>query len=585
MAQNPEDVSLDVLKEENRQLARDLKITEKLLETYRKCLLIFNTNCCCDKNLQNKTKLEFLEQFYDKHIGSKAKNEPQTDPEVKKSADILPETDQLFSYASEEVLTYIKSKTKDLTTDNSEYDQNSEDDNSYFSSDDNSLEDLLQNSMSKNGEQQKFICRSETCGKSFDEKYRLKRHIQSCHTFERPYECQNCDKCFSRTDHLVRHVKKVHKNYKKFVCAHEDCDFETIFEDKYKSHETRHQFVCTDCQKIFLSETDLIVHKESDHKPVPKVKKTPKLGPKSSKTSVVVKTEPLDEGYDRKTEVEGTDADDSAQVSKSKPKKKRKLMTGFEIQSKIRKYNSRQEIICPEVGCGKLFKCTQNLRKHTKTVHLNLRPFPCDWPGCESAFKTREAMTNHKSIHSNERNFKCEFEGCHKSFKIRCKLTQHMKVHGLGPKNERFPCSWPACGQYCASEQALTEHLNRHQNIRPFVCQFTGCDKSYFTSFELRQHSMKFHEQSESFRCDFRDCSMSFLNKRDLAKHRRLHIDVAKFVCSWPECCHTFNTSRDLSDHMNRHMDIKANKCLFLGCDRSYFTKKDLMRHIKQSHS
>ena len=404
---------------------------------------------------------------------------------------------------------------------------------------------------SRNVVSKRYVC--EYCdNKSFNDSYHLVRHIRGCHSLEKPYKCLKCDKKFAFSERLSQHVKIHHKDYQKFLCPHEECDFQTILEDRLTDHLAKHSLIrryeCEVCHKTYLTKYELKSHKRRVHRI---------FEPRISK-----------------------------QVNKEA------VLSGEELKKllKPRRYMNRLsfaqtgDIFCQEIGCGKKFLSEYNLRKHMRTVHSDERPFSCEWPGCESAFKTREGLNCHMASHMNERRFHCDIEGCDKRFNTKQEVHQHKRSHGI-KKVEKYPCSWPACGVMCQSAQALTEHINRHQNIKPFNCGYVECNKTYFTAYELRQHVMKVHDKSESFQCDYKDCQMSFLNKRDLAKHRRLHDDVAKFVCSWPECCHTFNTSRELSDHMNKHLDIKANKCNFVGCDRSYFKRAHLNRHIKQCHS
>ena len=548
---------IDTLLQENRQLSRDLKITEKLLESYRKCLQIFASNCVCHQNDNNRLKSDSLDKYYDQYIESKT-NRSDIQTEHLRNDDILVANQSLLETISS---VNLEHEVTDECPEKSKEECDASQESKMKRLKVSEFDDMAK----------MFACEWDGCDRSFDDNFHLQRHVRAIHTLEKPFDCRECDKSFSRSDHLLKHVRTSHEDYQSFKCRYKDCKYETIFENKMIAHEDKHKIPCKECELKFCSQTEMNCHFSNCHKERHKTRK---------KINKRLKEEADGE------EVSNQKYNDDINTFSNLPKK---ILRGMELKSRLKsfrgKYLSRQEVMCEEVGCEKVFKCIQNMRKHVKTVHLGLRPFPCDWPGCESAFKTREAMTNHKSVHCEERNFKCEFDGCNKSFKLKCKLTQHLRCHGIGPKNDRFPCSWPACGIFCQSEQALTEHLNRHQNIRPFVCLFNGCGKAYFTSFELKQHSMKFHEQNESFKCDYRDCPMVYLNKRDLSKHRRLHDDMARFICSWPECSHTFNTSKELDDHMNRHMDIRANKCNFIGCGRSYFTRKDLSRHIRKSHS
>lgn len=60
------------------------------------------------------------------------------------------------------------------------------------------------------------------------------------------------------------------------------------------------------------------------------------------------------------------------------------------------------------------------------------RPFACDIPFCNRAFKRYEHLKRHMKMHSGERPFKCMHPGCSKSFSRSDNLNQHYKTHNVG---------------------------------------------------------------------------------------------------------------------------------------------------------
>ena len=63
-----------------------------------------------------------------------------------------------------------------------------------------------------------FIC--STCGKSFPQAYRLKRHIREVHNQEKTFNCNHCGKKFFKAGSLKRHVESVHEKKRPLSCQH-----------------------------------------------------------------------------------------------------------------------------------------------------------------------------------------------------------------------------------------------------------------------------------------------------------------------------------------------------------------------------
>ena len=73
----------------------------------------------------------------------------------------------------------------------------------------------------------------------YSDKRTLDRHIQSRHTFVRPYACKICSKRFARPDHLTRHKNEVHK--KSFTC--DICTKRFGRLDRLKDHKEHVHFI------------------------------------------------------------------------------------------------------------------------------------------------------------------------------------------------------------------------------------------------------------------------------------------------------------------------------------------------------
>lgn len=107
-----------------------------------------------------------------------------------------------------------------------------------------------------------FECPVDGCGKVFDRKGTLNRHMAS-HSEERNFKCDVCDKAFKLKGELVRHYKS--HTSKQFECTHPGCGKKFSFECNLERHiMTVHMgvknFECPECKKDFAQPTDLERH-------------------------------------------------------------------------------------------------------------------------------------------------------------------------------------------------------------------------------------------------------------------------------------------------------------------------------------
>ena len=77
------------------------------------------------------------------------------------------------------------------------------------------------------------------------------------------FECQECGKFFQRKEYLTKHVKTVHSDTKSFVCQECGKYFKrkrTLLQHKQIVHEKLKPYECKDCGKPFASNNDLLRH-------------------------------------------------------------------------------------------------------------------------------------------------------------------------------------------------------------------------------------------------------------------------------------------------------------------------------------
>ncbi|KAJ9052922.1 hypothetical protein DSO57_1029252 [Entomophthora muscae] len=54
---------------------------------------------------------------------------------------------------------------------------------------------------------------------------------------------------------------------------------------------------------------------------------------------------------------------------------------------------------CDHLGCGKMFKRSEHLKRHYRSIHTQDRPFICNHPNCNKRFSRSDNLTQHMRIH------------------------------------------------------------------------------------------------------------------------------------------------------------------------------------------
>ncbi|XP_024146757.1 zinc finger protein 292b [Oryzias melastigma] len=158
-----------------------------------------------------------------------------------------------------------------------------------------------------------------------------------------------------------------------------------------------------------------------------------------------------------------------------------------------------------------------------------------------------------RDVDSNESNM-CPVGNCRRSFKFFKNLISHVKGHGdneeaktfLELQSNKVVCQF--CRRHFLSVNHLSDHLQAHCGINPYIC------------IQL-------------------NCKASFESYSELLVHRRTHT-VFKAKCMFPTCGKIFNAAFRLYDHEALH--YKTFTCKVVGCGKVFHSQQQLDIHLER---
>ncbi|XP_046350594.1 zinc finger protein 845-like [Haliotis rufescens] len=428
----------------------------------------------------------------------------------------------------------------------------------------------------------------DQCDKRFLKPFRLKAHILSMHSSEKPFACRYCEKSFSSNMNLNRHTR-VHTGEKPFLCLLCGKRFRdnSSFSMHRKYHTENKLFECDLCGKTFVKMGLLRTHKKCVH--------------------VVDK---IHECF--------------------------LCNKAFKARDYLRKHlmvhQTNKRFKCD--FCESSFSRAGALKKH-RYLHTGEEPFKCDV--CLKGFRDIYTLTKHKRLHErkvesnpplsvdevNEKKAQLyECDQCNRKYSLSGSLKIHKQKYCKGEievKTEELNLFCTGCGMLFHHKQSLAKHMRKtceaivRKKDKVFLC--STCGLVFFSKVMLNDHlrttTCSGNTSPENYKCGV--CGAEFSHRATLSKHKKLHGDMLPDVAdgdptegdnvdedsskmSFPVdengkrlyeckyCKETFRSKSALYDtHMRKCHDRpaleKKNECEF--CSRKFHSKSDLRAHIR----
>ncbi|XP_061362314.1 transcription factor IIIA-like [Gastrolobium bilobum] len=151
---------------------------------------------------------------------------------------------------------------------------------------------------------------------------------------------------------------------------------------------------------------------------------------------------------------------------------------------------NQKQYVCPEIGCGKVFKFASKLQKHEDShVKLESIEVVCLYPGCMKHFTNVQCLRVHtKSCHQY-----VTCETCGKK-QLKKNIKRHLCKHETGSSSEVFHCENKGCSSTFSNKSNLRKHVKAvHLQNKPFMCGFPDCGMRF-----AYKHVRDNHEKSGS---------------------------------------------------------------------------------------
>ncbi|XP_063391782.1 zinc finger protein 892-like [Cydia fagiglandana] len=244
---------------------------------------------------------------------------------------------------------------------------------------------------------------------------------------------------------------------------------------------------------------------------------------------------------------------------------------------------------CPH--CLKSFIKSTSCSNHMRQAHPEVN---VDCVECGETFVSEAGLRLHKNRIHHLKSQKFIGTICSAKFNSVSALDRHTDT--AGEHGALRPCE--QCGENCASEQALQEHVGVAHATESQLCEV--CNVAFSNAAALATHKLRKHlgqryaqaprpeQDKKGYRaykrrpkpCMCEQCGAIVPNPSNLANHMSTHLGVKPHVC--PHCPKTFGWIHNLRKHLRIHSGEKPYQCP--ECPLAFSSKSNYNRHHNTAH-
>ncbi|XP_054163968.1 zinc finger protein 62 homolog [Oppia nitens] len=461
----------------------------------------------------------------------------------------------------------------------------------------------------------KYVCLWPQCGKQFRTKYKLEQHM-NIHKNNKPYACRwpGCDFRCAHQSNIRKHMKQmtsmvvtIDDILDQLMTENKRLLKELLFANKYSiciTQETNDNGIkCSDEEyekdtHVVKSESKCI--DESDAKILnsskfveTKTRNAKRLSNLRNKELMAKKCSP--KGVDNY--INKNDCHKSFKYLKpfTNHLKKAHEIASNDINLKTCRrnkqsmknkkiYNKKEILKCRYDGCDKMYYAKSARRSHERLYHEfdTTNKLKCQYTDCKFECLHNYQLKLHMNRHSNVKPFICPISGCNKSLKLEKNLEQHLLIH----TNTIIKCQFDGCRRQFRNDTQLSVHMAEHRSEPTLGCSVKGCLDKFFNEKERYRHRKLVHNYKRVIVYPMRRCVWPGCDYygRSLTSHLQVHTGEKRYPCLWPQCGKRFRDKGRLKQHMNIHNNVKPYACRWPGCDYRCAHHSNVWIHMKQVH-